>query len=350
MLGTVNQDRGATIEREFIEQMDAYYASPTTSFYDNRIERRFLEQKLRHLAFKPYPKDGLVTFGASGTNMCDRQIVFKNDRATKPEKSDDLPHRGRQRRQGNSIVDFFQLDLAHMEKRLGDKAVFTLDVINNELPDGSNIEEYAMEDAAQLRKVFEYDGVKFAITAKPDGIFNYRDKKLLFEFKTKASGIKQYNGKLDYKGAQDDHLRQVTAESLLFGIDEGLIVYESTQKPAWFSDEESKSVTKGQKTWKDGKPVADLRAFYFNITEEMREGLLRDLARQAKLVYAGEVPEMRVEMTGSCGFCAFSGHCKSKLTDEEKTMLREVDAKMAKSPMGGKYEHRNLQAYLAEVE
>jgi hypothetical protein len=338
----VTDDKGATIEREFIEQMDAYYASPTTSFYDNRIEKRFLEQKIRHLAFKPYPKDGLVTFGASGTNMCDRQLVFKNDRATKPEKSEDLPHRGRQRRQGNSIVDFFQLDLAHMEKRLCDKALFTL----AETEAG----EYAMEDAAQLRQVFEVGGVSFAITAKPDGIFNYRGKKLLFEFKTKASGIKQYNSKLDYKGAQDDHLRQVTAESLIFGIREGIIVYESTQKPAWFSDEESKSVTKGQKTWKEGAPVPDLRTFYFNITDAMQEALLSDLARQAAIVYSGEIPKMHADMTGSCGFCAFTEHCKRALTDEEKTELREVEVKMAASSMSGKFQHRNLLNYLEGVE
>src|SRR5690606_31016115 len=113
-------------------QLDAYYASPTTSFYDREIERRFYEQKLRHIGWKPYPKDGLVTVGASGTNMCDRQLVFKNDKATRPEKDEDIPFRGRQRRVGNAIVDYVQLDIAHMPKRLGDKAVFRFAEANSE--------------------------------------------------------------------------------------------------------------------------------------------------------------------------------------------------------------------------
>jgi hypothetical protein len=339
--------RASTIERDFINQMDAYYASPSTGFHDNRIAKRFYEQRLRHLAWKPYPKDGLVTFGASGTDMCDRQLFFKNAKV-KAEQSEDLPHRGRQRRMGSAIIEYFQLDIAHMEKRLGKDALFIFDEIMNE---EAGVVEYAMEDAAQLRKVFEVDGTKFAITAKPDGIFNYRKdgSKMLFEYKTKASGIKAFNGKLDYKGAQDDHLRQVTAESLLFGIREGIIVYESTQKPAWFSDEESKSVTKGQKTWAGGEPVSDLRAFYFSITDEMQDALLKDLAKQAAIVYGGEAPEITADMTGKCGFCKFSGHCKSSLSDAEKQHLLSVESRMADSFMAGKYEHRNLRNYLSGV-
>lgn len=344
--------KGDRIVREFLEQIDAYYASPSTGFYDNRIERRYLEQKLRHLAWKPYPNDGLVTFGASGTNLCDRQAVFKFG-GTKPEKSDDIPFRGRQRRVGNAVVDYFQLDLVHMQKRLGKGAKFTMAEAWNEYEnsDGSTyrVKEWRMEDAAQVRKVFEYDGVKFAITAKPDGIFDYEGGNLLFEYKTKASGLVAMNGKLDFKGAQDDHLRQVTAESLVFGINEGLLVYESTEKPAWFSDEDNKNVPKTRKTWRDGKPVSDIRPFYFEITEAQQEALLRDLAAQAKLIYAKEVPEMVVDMTSKCGFCPFSKHCKASLTDEERSSLVEAEQRYAKSREAGKYAHRNLINYLDGV-
>jgi hypothetical protein len=333
--------KGNEIEREFTEQLDAYHSDPKSSFYDARIERQFLEQKLRHLAFKPYPKDGLVTFGASGTNKCDREIVFKNSKV-KPEKSPDEPHRGRQRSQGSSVVDFRQLDLLHMPKRLGTRAKFRIATTE----DG----EFAMEDAAQLRKVFEVNGVKFAITAKPDGIFDYEDRQLLFEFKTKATGLVAMNSKLDFTGAQADHLRQVTAESLLFGITEGLLVYESTEKPSWFSDEDKKYVPKTRKTWREGRPLADVRPFYFEITKAMQNELLFDLAEQARLVYVEEVPEMDVEMTNKCGFCPFRTHCKTLLTDGELTNLREIEAKMAKSHMAGKYEHRNLVEFLREAD
>lgn len=293
------------------------------------------------MVYKPYPQDGLVTFGASGTAMCDAQLFFKNAKV-KAEKSDDLPFRGRQRRMGSAIVEYLQLDLIHMPKVLRNKATFKVKT----LPTG----EYAFEDAAQVRKVFEYDGVKFAITAKPDGILDYYGTDIIFEFKTKATGIKAFNSKLDYKGAQDDHVRQVIAESLLFDIRERIIVYESTQKPSWFDDANSTAVTKGQKTWIDGKPVMDLRAFYGRVTEEMQESLLADLAKQAKLVYDGVKPDITVEMTGKCGFCPYyGGQCQSSLSAENLAELREIEARYARSSMAGKVDHRNLSKYLAEV-
>ncbi|OYD08622.1 hypothetical protein CHM34_07035 [Paludifilum halophilum] len=326
--------------------MDRFYASPSASFYDDELERRFYEQKIRHVGFKPYPKDGVITFGASQTSKCDREIYYKYGDA-KPEKSDDLPHRGRQRRQGTAIIDFVQLDLIHMPKRLGGDCKFRI----KETKDG----EYAFEDAAAHRRVFDVtlgDGYvsRFAIFAKPDGIMEYEGDKLLFEYKTKASGIKYMNQKLDYQGAQEDHLRQVTAESLVFGINEGIILYESTQKPAWFSDEESKSVTKGNKTWREGQPVPDMRAFYFKITRNMQEELLTDLARQARKVYEDEAaPEVTPEMTSKCGFCPFWEHCHSELTADNVEKLRDADSRYEVSKFAGKYNHKKLRVYLEAV-
>lgn len=330
--------------------MDAYYASPSSSFYDNEISRKFYEQKLRYMRFTPYPKDGLVTFGASGTALCDRQLVFKNMREVKAEKSADLPFRGRQRRQGTAIVDYVQLDLVHMRKRLGESAKFTMAVRDNG--------EWDFEEAAQERRVFEWphpetgELVKFAITAKPDGKFDYApdSSRIIFEYKTKASGLRAMNGKLDYKGAQDDHKRQVTAEALVFGVDEALIVYESTQKPAWFDDAESSSVTKGQKTWEDGRPRPDLRAFYVKVMDEMKHALLSDLARQAALVYSGEIPDVTTESLGHCGFCQFGGHCRKTLAPDNLAKLQRIESAMVASSMAGKVEHRRLMTYLMEAE
>lgn len=337
------ETRGETLVREFEAQMDAYYSSPQTSFYDDKLLRRFYEQKLRHLGFKPYPSDGLVTFGASGTNLCDRQLVFKNAKV-KTAKSDDIPFRGRQRRIGNAVVDYLQLDIVHMQKRIGDAAKFTIPT--------NDAGDWTFEDAAQLRTVFEHNvsGVKFAITAKPDGLMRYADgSDVILEFKTKASGLRAMNSKLDYKGAQDDHIRQVTAESLVFGIREALIVYESTHKPSWNDDTENTAVTKGQKTWENRAPRKDIRAFYVYVTDEMQEALLADLARQAALVYDGEIPDVTPEMTDSCAFCAFRDHCHATIGDENLSQLRRIESAMAASQMAGKAEHRRLQEYLAEV-
>lgn len=342
--GSLLEDKhkeGSELAKQFTEQMDKYYASPSASFHDDNIARRFYEQRLRHLGFKPYPKDGLITFGASGTGLCDRQIVFKNAKV-KAEKTPDIPFRSRQRRVGSAVIEYLQLDIAHMQKRLGKDALFTFAT----LPNG----EWAFEDAMQVRQVIEHNGVKFAITVKPDGILNYAkdaERRFIFEYKTKASGVVEMNGKLDFSGAQADHLRQVTAEAIVYGINEGFIVYESMHKPSWFSDEERKNVPKTRKTWRNGEPMPDMRMMYFYITEEMKTALLDDLARQAELVYNGEIPEMTVEFTSKCGFCPFKAHCKSILTDAELTHLQEVESAMATSSMTGKREHTDLMNYLA---
>lgn len=335
-------EEGAELAQLFQAQMDTYYASPQSSFYDNRIERKFLEQKLAHLGFKPYPNDGLVTFGASGTAKCDREIVFKNAKV-RTEKTPDLAHRSRQRRVGTAVIDYVQLDICHVPRRLENDALFTFATLPNN--------EWAFEDAMQVRQVIEHNGVKFAITVKPDGILNYRDdadRRFIFEYKTKASGVVEMNGKLDFSGAQADHLRQVTAEAIVYGINEGFIVYESMHKPSWFSDEERKSVPKTRKTWRNGEPMSDMRMMYFYITDEMKTALLDDLARQAELVYNGEIPEITVDMTSKCGFCPFKTHCKSILTDAELTQLKEVESAMATSNMAGKREHTDLRNYLSE--
>jgi hypothetical protein len=294
--------------------------------------------------------------------MCDRQLTFKNGNV-RVEKSDDLAFRGRQRRTGTAVVDFFQLDIVHMPKRLGKAARFKM--AEHTVPSGSPDEpatyftEWYFEESAQTRKVITHphpetgEMITFAVTAKPDGIFDYTpdDSRILFEFKTKATGLRAMNGKLDFKGAQDDHKRQVTAEALVFGIDEVLIVYESTQKPSWFDDAENSGVTKGQKTWENGRPRPDLRAFYVAITQDMKDALLSDLARQAALVYesreTGVIPYVTVEMTQSCGFCSFSGHCRATLTEENRAKLERMEAALSASSMAGKAEHRNLRNYLS---
>lgn len=335
-------EREHQIINDFTNQYDRYYANPNSSFYDADLERRFYAQKMKYIGYFPRPKDGIVTFGASQTALCDRQAIFKYGNV-KPEKTDDIPFRGRQRRLGTAVIDYVQLDLVHMPKVLGDDCKFRV----KENEDG----EFMFEDAAARRRVFEVtmdDGYvcRFALFAKPDGILEYEYGDLLFEYKTKATGLRSMNSKLDYKGPDESHMRQVTAEALVFGIDEGIILYESTQKPSWFSDEENKSVTKGQKTWKDGRPLPDARPFYFRVTDEMKESLLNELARQARMIYEGDLPEVTPEMTLKCGFCQFRDHCHENLTMENIERLRETEARYARSSLAGGYAHRLLRDYL----
>src|SRR5690606_10143883 len=103
----VDADREIQLINDFTNQFDRYYANPNSSFYDAALERRFYTQKMKYIGHIPRHKDGVITFGASQTALCDRQAIFKYGNV-KPEKTDDIPFRGRQRRLGTAVVDYVQ--------------------------------------------------------------------------------------------------------------------------------------------------------------------------------------------------------------------------------------------------
>ncbi|MNW66665.1 hypothetical protein D3C74_451570 [compost metagenome] len=78
----------------------------------------------------------------------------------------------------------------------------------------------------------------------------------------------------------------------------------------------------------------------------MQRELLDDLARQAALVYSGEVPDVTVEMTGKCGFCQFRGHCAASLSADNLALLERAESRMAHGSMAGKATHKNLRQFL----
>lgn len=339
------KQRSQQLINDFLTQLDRYYSSPHSSYYDTAIEKRFYEQKLRYLNNRfTWENDGLVTFGASGTDKCDVEIFFRNQ-DVKPQKSPDLPFRGRQRRMGTAVVDYVQLDLVAMPGVLekdGHEPSFVVAESNG---------DWLFEDAAAKREVFEYDGVKFAIVAFPDGLLRYvpdgaDEPNIIFEYKTKATGLLEMQSKLTRLGPDEHHIRQIVAESLVYGIREGIILYESTQKPSWFSDEESKNVAKTRRTWADGEPVSDLYAAYVYVTDAMQERLLADLARQARLVYEGKKPDVTVDCVQKCGFCPYYEHCRSTITPENLEELKAIEEKYAKSRLAGVRTHQLLREYL----
>ena len=114
--------------------------------------------------------------------------------------------------------------------------------------------------------------------------------KLVFEFKTKSTTIASV-GTYKMREAMPSHKFQCTAYSLIFGMDEFLIVYESVAKDSW---------TKGA----EAKP--DMRAFYIKVTDADREALLDFLAETARKFYAGELPEADRE---KCLFCVYKAQC-----------------------------------------
>ncbi|MFP3427608.1 hypothetical protein, partial [Pseudoalteromonas sp. SIMBA_162] len=84
-----------------------------------------------------------------------------------------------------------------------------------------------------------------------DGILQYKDgSRVGFEFKTKSTKQDTIH---KLKKPSPSHIQQTVAYSLLFGIDEYLITYESVSKDEWRSG-----------------PIAyeDIKPFYVKVTEK----------------------------------------------------------------------------------
>lgn len=256
-------------------------------YEDREIEELLLEQKKHEIKvmdfFKTLPKD-VVTFSPSGAGKCRRELVYKAQRAKKDEVQR-YPYQRRWTRNSTVVHGAVQTDLLYAEKKLA-KPIFTVARMkDNGLP--------AWESNLKTVKRISHKGVDFAVYGMMDGVLIYTPdgSKIGFEFKTKSTTIGTV-GHYKMKDAGADHKLQCVAYSILFGIDEYIITYESVAKDGW---------TKG----KEAKP--DLRTFYHRVTEEDRQELLDKWAETAKAKYNNELPERELD---KCIFCPYKTVCE----------------------------------------
>lgn len=87
------------------------------------------------------------------------------------------------------------------------------------------------------------------------------------------------------------HKKQLVGYSLLFGIDEFVIMYESLAKDEWRAGQHA---------------MADFETFYVQITEKDRMDLLDKYAEIAAAVEDGEIPDQE---RSKCMFCPFKSTC-----------------------------------------
>ena len=125
-----------------------------------------------------------------------------------------------------------------------------------------------------------------------DGILDYNPEgiKVGFEFKTKSTTIAAV-GEYKMKDAQDGHKTQCVAYSLIFGLTEFILMYESLAKDNWTAGNEAKS---------------DIRTFYLNVTEKDRTELLDKFAAVVADVKKDKLPKGD---TDKCFFCEYKDIC-----------------------------------------
>jgi len=242
--------QGEKMAKQLLDQFNQLHSLDRIKT-DKGIEMLMLEQMKHDIskidAEPTYPKD-VVKFNPSGASSPIMDLYLKA-MGTKEVHDDKFPYHRRWSRNGNGIHDVVQKDLLYSEK-YAPMPFFKVKRLENGLP--------AWEQNLLTWKQFEYNGYKFLINGMMDGILEYVDgREIGFEFKTKSTTIGQV-GHYKMKDAEEGHKLQCVAYSLLFGIDEFIIMYESLAKDGW---------TKGA----EAKP--DIRAFYIKVTQEMRDAL-----------------------------------------------------------------------------
>nr|WP_207732375.1 PD-(D/E)XK nuclease family protein [Heliobacterium chlorum] len=252
---------------------------------DVEIERQILETEQLSLDDDKsglHFQKGMVTFTPSSASKCERELYFRADRIPK-EEGEMLPYQRRWVRNGSAVHAAVQRDLLYAEKYLKDPT-FSVVRTKTGLP--------AWEKNIRQVRPLEYNGIPFQIYGMMDGVLQYQDGvKIGFEYKTKSTTLGAI-GNYKMKDAQEDHKTQCIAYSLLFGLREFLIVYESLAKDSWTKGDEAK---------------ADMRAFYFAVTDEDRNQLLHKFATVAQMYYAGKLPAKAIE---KCIFCPYKMKCK----------------------------------------
>lgn len=275
--------RAVELETAILAQFDALHS--IDFFPKKRLELRLLQDEFDNLEKTRDDVgyiDGLICFSPSSVSKCPRELFFKAKRAPKDAQTA-FPFQRRQMRNGTAVHRATQRDLIYSEVLLPDPA-FTV----ARTPAG----KYAWEQNIATIRTITQKGVTFQLYGMMDGqlIFQRDGSTVGFEFKTKSTTIASV-GNYKMREAMPSHKYQCTAYSLLFGMDEFLIVYESVAKDSWM---------KGA----DAKP--DMRAFYIKVTDADRAALLDFLADTARKFYAGELPGADRD---KCLFCVYKTQC-----------------------------------------
>lgn len=282
-------DRGRELSGALYNQFNQLHSM---DFFDNKdIELMLLRQRETEVGLigvrqnRPSP----YIFSPSGASKCERELFYKFMGEDKREEK--YPYQRRWTRNASAVHEVVQRDLLYSEKLLKEPS-FKVKRMENGLP--------AWESNLKTYKEFTHNGVSFLILGMMDGILTYKDgSDIGFEFKTKSNSIGQV-GSYKMKDAADPHKQQCIAYSLLFGLDEFILFYESLAKDGWTKNAEAK---------------IDIRSFYYKVSDEDREMLLDKFASVVQAAQKQELPMARID---KCLFCPYKHVCPdSGLTKEE---------------------------------
>lgn len=320
------------VAQEFTDYLNEFhkFQEPFDAELDAEIHERYarIKRTKRKLDWSaPY-------FSPSSANKCDRELFVKASRAKKDDE-DILPWRRRWTGQGTALGDWFQREVLLAEKhypRFTKKPTkFRMERLENG--------DFAFEDFVFTQRFVEHDGVKFSLLGTTDGILEYitddgEIKRIGLEVKSKQTTAAQ-TSLYSMREPKEDHVKQVTAYSLMYDLDAFLIVYVNASKKAW------------NMTQEDFEKTPDFRVFGVDITADMQQNLLDKFAGITKAVAAKTPPPLDIS---KFNFNNFKTACAKSLTDDEVSELKTQTKRYLKSGLPEWQKQGVLDAYEFIVE
>ncbi|WMU08139.1 hypothetical protein vBCtySFA70_00035 [Clostridium phage vB_CtyS-FA70] len=277
--------RGNELSTALFKQFNEWHDS---DHWDKvEIEKLLLRQKEYETSQigkrSPRPAD-IQIYSPSGASKCARELYFKAKKVKKEEER--YPYQRRWTRNSTAVHEVTQKDLLYMTMQMKDPA-FKIKLLENGLP--------AWEQNIKTFKRFDHNGQQFAVLGMMDGVLEYKDGSTVgFEFKTKTNSVAQV-GNYKLKAPAPYHLQQCVAYSLLFGMNEFILMYEAVAKDSWMKNAEART---------------DIRTFYHKVTEEERIALLDRFAEVTK--YIEDNKEIPPREDDKCLFCPYKYLCNAK--------------------------------------
>ena len=305
-----HEQRAFELTRDFIWMLDSWHSIPEP--FDPKLEAYFLQTRAE-IILNPVELDEKRYFTPSSANSCPREL-FHRLRGDQRDDFDIQPHQGRWQRMGTAFGDMIQRDLLyihkHFERINGTKPPFIPKYVELDLG-GSKRKVPYWEDFAKKTMSIVHDGVEINLMGQPDGILRYRDGSTIgLEIKSKQTSYSR-TSQFSMKEADISHVKQVVAYSLLYGIDEFIILYGNLAKKDWVMD------------YEEYVKYPDIRAFYVKVTEDDKRELLDKFAEVVKAVKENKPPKLDLD---KWTFNRYKLACAKSLTADE---IKEIEEKLA---------------------
>jgi hypothetical protein len=253
-----------------------------------------------------------IYFSPSSANSCDRELYVK---ALKMERDaeDIKPWQRRWTALGTAVGDWLQREILlaerHYEKYTLQKPPFVMARTEEGQP--------FFEDFVHGQHFFEHGGEKFSLVGTCDGVLIHQPtgKRIGLEIKSRQTSYSE-TGYGRMKAPKPDHVAQITCYSLMYDVDEYLIVYINTSKKAWFMDDE------------EFVKSPDFRVFGVEVSDYMKRQVLDKFANVAKAVREQKPPKLNLD---KFKFNNFKKACALSLDDAEFDEIRNEVKRVMKS-------------------